>query len=88
MASPSSSSSTTVWQGTTPAGYSLRVERDERNRWVATVATASRSRNASLEAALLEAGGDAIPRHWALRLAAAIIASSATKASDTHRRRA
>ena len=46
-----------IWQGWTPDGYSLLVERDERGRWVATVEGVSRSRNASLEAALLEAAG-------------------------------
>jgi hypothetical protein len=63
-----------VWRGTTPSGYSLVIERDDRNRWIATVAQASRSRNYSLHAALLEAGGAAIPRPWADRLVAAVIA--------------
>lgn len=77
MASRSSSDAVVVWQGTTPSGYSLVIERDERNRWVATVAAASRSRNDSLEAALLEAGGTSISRQWAIRLAAAILAARA-----------
>ena len=63
-----------IWQGRTPTGYALVVERDERNRWVATVAAASRSRNESLEAALIEAGGTTITRVWAERLAAVIVA--------------
>ena len=44
-----------VWQGTTPDGYGLLVERDENGCWIVTVASVSRSRNASLETALLEA---------------------------------
>jgi hypothetical protein len=66
-----------IWQGRTPTGYALVVERDERNRWVATVAAASRSRNESLEAALIEAGGTTITRVWAERLAAVILARTA-----------
>ena len=46
-----------IWQGTTPDGYALHVERDRDRRWVVTVASVSRSRNESLEVALLEAGG-------------------------------
>jgi hypothetical protein len=60
----------------TPSGYSVVVARDERQRWVATVAGAARSRNASLEAALLEAGGTMVERNWAARLATAVIARS------------
>ena len=51
-----------IWQGTTPDGYALLVERDRDGCWVVTVASVSRSRNASLEAALLEAGGGSVPR--------------------------
>jgi hypothetical protein len=36
---------TRIWHGTTPSGYPLLIERDDRNRWVATIANASRSRN-------------------------------------------
>lgn len=61
-----------IWQGTTPGGYALVVERDGDGRWVVTVASVSRSRSASLEAALLEAGGASVPRPWAARLAAAV----------------
>jgi hypothetical protein len=61
-----------IWQGTTPDGYALLVERDSDGRWVVTVASVSRSRNDSLEAALLEAGGGSVPRRWAGQLAAAI----------------
>ena len=63
-----------VWQGRTPDGFSLVVERDEEGRWVATVAEVSRSRNASLTAALEEAGGSSIPREWAERVAEALVA--------------
>jgi hypothetical protein len=60
-----------VWQGTTPDGYGLLVERDERSAcWIVTVASVSRSRNASLETALLEAGGDSVSHAWAAQLAA------------------
>jgi hypothetical protein len=80
MDSPSSSSRTkpaharsvVIWKGTAPSGYSVVVARDERQRWVATVAGAARSTNASLEAALVEAGGSLIPRAWATRVATAI----------------
>jgi hypothetical protein len=61
-----------IWQGMTPDGYALLVERDSGGRWVVTVASVSQSRNDSLEAALLEAGGGSVPRSWAARLAAAI----------------
>lgn len=54
-----------IWQGTTPDGYALLVERDSDGRWVVTVASVSRSRNDSLEEALLEAGGGSMPRRWA-----------------------
>jgi hypothetical protein len=54
-----------IWQGKTPDGYALRVERDGRGRWVVTVAAVSRSRNDSLEAALVEAGGGSVPSGWA-----------------------
>ena len=70
-----------ILEGRTPDGYSLLVERDERGRWVATVEGVSRSRNASLEAALLEAAG-APARTWAARLAAAIVARSASVVSE------
>jgi hypothetical protein len=78
VASRSSSDTVLVWQGSTPAGYSLVVERDTHNRWVATVAAASRSRNDSLEAAILESAGASVSRQWAARLAATIIARTAT----------
>ena len=63
-----------IWQGTTPDGYPLVVERDDHGPWVVTVASVSRSRNESLEAALVEAGGGSVPREWAARLAAVIAA--------------
>jgi hypothetical protein len=63
-----------VWQGTTADGYALLVERDENACWIVTVASVSRSRNTSLETALLEAGGSSVSRSWAARLAAAISA--------------
>jgi hypothetical protein len=62
-----------VWQGRTPGGYPLVIELDDRSRWVATVASASRSRNHSLRAALLEAGGTAITPEWADSLIASIL---------------
>jgi hypothetical protein len=69
-------SSAVIWKGVTPSGYSVVVARDERQRWVATVAGAARSTNASLEAALVEAGGSVEPRRWAVQLAAAIVAQT------------
>ena len=86
MASRSSSDVVLIWKGTTPGGYPLVLERDERNRWIATVAAASRSRNYSLEAALLEAAGTSVSRQWATRLAATIIADAAPDAGSTHLR--
>jgi hypothetical protein len=71
-----------VWQGTTPDGHPLVVERDDRGPWVVTVAAVSRSRNASLEAALLEAGGHAVPRAWAARLAATVMIREAERLSE------
>ena len=61
-----------IWQGTTPDGYALLIECDSAGRWVVTVASVSRSRNDSLVAALVEAGGDSVPRRWAAQVAAAI----------------
>ena len=72
-----------IWQGTTPSGYSVVIERDERHGWIATVGGASRSRNTSLEAALLEAGGTVVSRSWAARVAAAAIARSASVTRTT-----
>jgi hypothetical protein len=69
---PAHAHSVVIWKGTAPSGYSVVVSRDERQRWVATVAGAARSTNASLEAALVEAGGSLIPRAWATRVATAI----------------
>lgn len=60
-----------IWQGTTPDGYAVLVERDGRG-WVVTVATVSRSRNGSLSEALVEAGGGSVPRDWAEHLEQAI----------------
>lgn len=71
-----------IWHGTTPDGYPLIVERNDHGPWVVTVASVSRSRNASLEAALLEAGGASVPRQWAARLAAAVSARDAMSVSE------
>ena len=64
----------------TPDGYALLVEHDENGCWIVTVASVSRSRNTSLETALLEAGGSSVPRSWAASLAAAI---AARRVADT-----
>lgn len=69
-----------VWQGTTPDGYALLVERDKNASWIVTVASVSRSRHTSLETALLEAGGSSVSRSWAAQLATAI---SARRVADT-----
>lgn len=75
-----------IWQGKTPDGYALRVERDSRHQWVVTVASVSRSRNDSLETALMEAGGSSVSREWAARVAAVIAAHEmAGKAFRTKR---
>ena len=71
-----------IWQGTTPDGYPLLVERDDHGPWVVTVASVSRSRNESFEAALLEAGGGSVPRQWAARLATAVGAREAKTVSE------
>lgn len=71
-----------IWQGTTPDGYPLVVERDDHGPWVVTVASVSRSRNESLEAALVEAGGGSVPREWAARLAAVIAARKVETVSE------
>jgi hypothetical protein len=60
------------WQGTTPDGHALLVERNGGGQWIVTVASVSRSRNDSLEAALVEAGGGSVPRTWAERVAKVI----------------
>jgi hypothetical protein len=74
-----------VWQGTTADGYALLVERDENGCWIVTVASVSRSRNASLETALLEAGGSSVSRSSAARLAAAISARQVADAVSERR---
>ena len=71
-----------IWQGTTPDDYPLLVERDDHGPWIVTVASVSLSRNQSLEAALLEAGGGSVPRQWAARLAAAVAAREARTVSE------
>lgn len=71
-----------IWEGRTPDGHALRVERDGRNRWVVIVASVSRSRNVSLQVALMEAGGGSAPRDWAGRVAAVIAAHEAVKLSE------
>lgn len=71
-----------IWQGTTPDGYPLLIERDDHGPWVVIVASVSRSRNDSLEAALLEAGGASVARDWAARLSAAIAAHEAKTLSE------
>jgi len=63
-----------IWEGRTPDGYALRVERDSSDGWLVTVASVSRSRNQSLGAALVEAGGGSVPRDWAARVASLIAA--------------
>jgi hypothetical protein len=75
----SSEARSAVWNAVAPSGYTVVVERDERQRWVVTVAGASQSRGSSLEAALLEAGGTAISREWAQRVAAAIASRRGTR---------
>jgi hypothetical protein len=70
-----------IWQGTTPDGYALLVERDEDGRWAVTVASVSRSRSESLELALLEAGGGSVTREWAARLAAGLARRAPTTVS-------
>jgi hypothetical protein len=77
---------TRIWHGTTPSGYPLLIERDDRNRWVATIANASRSRNHSLEAAILEAAGNTIGRQWAEHLATAILTRSVAPTPRTRPR--
>jgi hypothetical protein len=67
-----------IWQGKTPDGYPVLVERDGRGRWVVTVAAVSRSRNDSLEAALVEAGGGSVPSGWAAQAAKLIRAQTTT----------
>lgn len=62
------------WQGKTPDGHALVIERDKQRRWVVTLLGAIRSRGYSLEAALLEAGGASVSSAWAPRVAAAITA--------------
>jgi hypothetical protein len=78
---------TRIWHGTTPSGYPLLIERDDRNRWVATIATASRSRNHSLVAAILEAAGTTIRRRWAEQLATTILTRTSSASTPRTRSR-
>lgn len=74
-----------IWQGTTPDGYALLVERDGRRRWIVTVASVSRSRNDSLEAALVEAGGASMSKSWAADAAALIAATDSERRAHSSR---
>ena len=74
-----------ICQGTTPDGYAFLVVRDGDGRWVVTVASVSRSRNESLEAALAEEGDGSVPRAWAATLAAAITHRQARAAPNNGR---
>ena len=46
-----------VWRGTTPTGLGIVLERDTRDRWIATVAGTMRSRHLSAAIAVAEASG-------------------------------
>jgi len=79
----------TVWQGKTPDGHAVLVERDARHGWVVTVSNAIRSRGHSLEAALLEASGAAASSSaWASQVATAITVALSKPATNTSRTRA
>lgn len=71
-----------IWQGTTSDGYPLLVERGDHGPWVVTAASVSRSRNESLETALLEAGGGSVSCQWPARLAAVVTATEAKMVSE------
>jgi hypothetical protein len=76
----------TVWQGKTPDGHDVLVERDARHGWVVTVSSAIRSRGHSLEGALLEVGGGPASSAWASQVATAI--TRPKQATHTSRTRA
>jgi hypothetical protein len=63
---------TRVWNGKTPYGLPIVVERDERERWVATVAGTMRSRHLSLAIAVAEAAGLRSRDPWVRTIAGAI----------------
>jgi hypothetical protein len=61
---------TTVWQGKTPTGFPIVLERDERERWIATVAGTMRSRHQSVAIAVAEAAGLRTQDQWVRAVAA------------------
>lgn len=61
---------TTVWRGKTPDGFPIVLERDERERWTATVAGTMRSRHQSVAIAVAEAAGLRTHHQWVRRVAA------------------
>lgn len=77
-----------VWQGKTPDGHAVLVERDTRHGWVVTVSNAIRSRGHSLEGALLEACGAAASSAWASQVATAITVALSKQTTNTSRTRA
>jgi hypothetical protein len=64
----------TIWNGKTPHGLPIVVERDERHRWVATVAGTMRSRHLSVAIAVAEAAGVRSRDPWVRAIAAAALA--------------
>jgi len=72
MSTRNSGRRTLVWQGQTPDGYRLVIEKESDGHWTATVAGVIRSRHTSLKAAIVEAAGPATPHEWANDLAAAL----------------
>jgi hypothetical protein len=65
---------TIVWSGTTPLGLPMVLERDERDRWIATVAGTMRSRNRSAAIAVAEAAGLRTREPWVRLIAGMAVA--------------
>jgi hypothetical protein len=71
----------TLWEGRTLGGLPLVVERDERRRWVATVAGTMQSRNASPAIAVAEATGLSSRHPWVTWIARMCVSGEASLAA-------
>ena len=69
----------TLWEGRTPFGLPIVVERDDRRRWVVTVAGTMQSRNASAVTALAEATGLPSVHPWVTWVADMCAHTAATR---------
>ena len=53
-----------IWQGRSPTGMQVLVEREASELWIVTVAGCSRSRRESLRDAFVDDGGGTLDSGW------------------------